>query len=84
MYYSFDFRELTVDKPGLGCLNLCCCCCFGAGVRLVTQIQILKAEGLERQDVGSGKCLKVLFCHSSQQSINSIKCQANSDLTFGC
>lgn len=61
MYYSFDFRELTVDKPGLGCLNLCCCCCFGAGVRLVTQIQILKAEGLERQDVGSGKCLKVLF-----------------------
>lgn len=61
MYYSCDFRELTLDKPGMGCLNLCCCCCFGAGVRLVTQVQVLKAEGLERQDIGSGNCLKVLI-----------------------
>lgn len=49
-----NFKELTLDKPGMGCQNLCCCCCFGAGVRLVTQVQVLKAEGLERQDIGSG------------------------------
>ncbi|XP_061192962.1 calpain-5-like [Saccostrea echinata] len=49
-----NFQELTLDKPGKGCLNYCCCCCFGGGARLVTQIQILKAEGLERQDVASG------------------------------
>lgn len=27
----------------------------------MTQVQILKAEGLERQDIGSGNCLKVLI-----------------------
>lgn len=64
VYNRTDFfyhRELKVDKPGMGCLNLCCCCCFGAGVKLVTQVQVLKAEGLERQDVASGNLAGYCF-----------------------
>lgn len=51
-----NFRALTLDMPKKGCLNYCCCCCFGTGVKLLTHIQVLKAEGLERQDIGSGNC----------------------------
>ncbi|XP_048745136.2 calpain-5-like isoform X2 [Ostrea edulis] len=49
-----NFKALTLDMPKKGCLNYCCCCCFGTGVKLLTHIQVLKAEGLERQDIGSG------------------------------
>ncbi|KAK3094770.1 hypothetical protein FSP39_005995 [Pinctada imbricata] len=70
---SNNFKELTLDKPSR---SLLCCCCIGAP-KMVTQVKVLKAEGLARQDVSGADPYCVISCEGEKVRTRTVEDTTN-------